>query len=216
MKQLAIFDMDGTIFESYLDWERIRTELNITEGSSILKDIYKNNSVDHVKLNILETYERENTLKTIPIPGALEFILYLKNMNIKLALITNNNRENTDYLLNKYGLTFDTVITREMKLWKPGPDALIYVMNLFGCIPEETISIGDSIYDIKASIGAKISASRIFIIKSKSVSKFSKLSNNTQLSQLNIDGITYFENYPELIEIIGKIYSASIDKMLKN
>ncbi len=41
MVKLAIFDMDGTVFESYLDWKKIKTELCIENGN-ILKEIYNN------------------------------------------------------------------------------------------------------------------------------------------------------------------------------
>ena len=39
MFKLAIFDMDGTIFESYLDWTKIKLELGIE--SNILKELNK-------------------------------------------------------------------------------------------------------------------------------------------------------------------------------
>ena len=41
MIKLAIFDMDGTVFENYLDWLQIRKELDIKQGGNILKEIYK-------------------------------------------------------------------------------------------------------------------------------------------------------------------------------
>ena len=164
MIKLAIFDMDGTIFESYLDWPRIKEELDInTKNGNILKEIYKENGVDYERLQTLESYEEYNTLKTKPIKGISECLKYLESRDIKTALITNNNKKNTDFLLRKFNLGFDTVITREMRLWKPGPDAFFYVMKLYNCKADEVISIGDSHYDIKAPKGANIPG--IFIIK---------------------------------------------------
>ena len=189
MIKLAVFDMDGTVFESYLDWLKIREELNIPQGVSILQEIYKDGKVDNARLGILERYEKENTLKTKPIEGIVEYLHYLENRQIKPALVTNNSKTNTDFLLTKFNLHFDVVITREMQLWKPDPDAFFYVMNLYGSNAKEVISIGDSYYDIRAARAANISA--IFIIKNKS-----------RGVPLEIEhGVTYFDDYYHLIEI---------------
>jgi HAD superfamily hydrolase (TIGR01549 family) len=205
MIKLAIFDMDGTVFESYLNWQEIRAQLEIKEGDSILKTIYQDNRVDEFRLKILEEYEKENTFKTKPIIGAAEFLSYLRTQGIVTVLITNNNRENTDFLLNKFDLCFDLVITREMRLWKPEPDGLIYVMNLYKCEPGEVISIGDSHYDIKASQGARVS--HIYIIKGDHVDRLSEA------------GITYFEDYFDLKRIFTKEHNKScrhVDIPVKN
>ena len=182
--KLAIFDMDGTVFESQLDWLKIREELNIRPGQNILKEIYKNNSVDTKRLELLEKYERENTLIAEPIAGVLEFIEHLKSLSIITALVTNNNRENADYLLKKYNVTFDLVVTREMNFWKPQPDAFFYVMEYFNCTSSETISFGDTHYDINASKAAGLSA--VYILPSP------------KLPPEKSPGITFFQNYSEL------------------
>jgi len=185
--KLAIFDMDGTVFESYLNWEVIKKELNLA-NKNILKEIFLNNPPDYQKLELLEKYEEENTYKTKPIAGISEFITYLNSKNIKTGLTTNNNKKNTDFLLEKFNITFDTVITREMKLWKPDPDPFIYLMKLYRCDPSETFSIGDSHYDIMASIKSDIAD--IFIKKS-----------NKTMEQTH-KNIVFFEDYFELKTII--------------
>ncbi|MCU0290163.1 MAG: HAD family hydrolase [Acidobacteria bacterium] len=193
MIKLAVFDMDGTIFESYLDWLQIRAELNIPAGSSILQEIYKDGKVDLDRLEILERYEEENTLKTKPIDGVMECIGYLVNHQVKTVLLTNNNKKNTDFLLTRFALHFDAVITREMHLWKPGPDAFFYIMNLYDSTAEEIISIGDSHYDIHASRAANIPA--IFIIKNQ----------DEGIPIENENDVIYFENYNHLKEILEGI-----------
>jgi pyrophosphatase PpaX len=182
--------MDGTVFKSHLDWLKIREELDIPAGGNILAEIYKNNQVDKIRLEILENYERENTLKTEPIKGISEFLVYLQKGNLTTVLLTNNNRENTDYLLNKFNFEFDMVMTREMKLWKPDPDAFFYAMNKSKCTPEQTISIGDSHYDVNASQQANVPY--IFLIKTP---------RSLALQQQNPD-IILFEDYFDLKTII--------------
>jgi len=191
--KLAIFDMDGTIFENYLNWQKIREELSVEDGSSILQNIFGNGTVNHRSLEILEKYERENTLKTKPIDGVNEFISYLARENIAAVLVTNNNRENTDFLLEKFNIRFDLVITREMKLWKPEPEAFFYAMNYYGCKADESISIGDSHYDIMASRGANITG--IFIIENGN-----SLPKNVNIE--NEPGVTFFTDYRHLKKIL--------------
>jgi HAD superfamily hydrolase (TIGR01549 family) len=185
--RLAFFDMDGTVFESFIDWSNIKKELGL-DKRNILKEIYQGQQVDHHRLTLLEKYEKENTLKTQPIPGIYEFVTFLKQQGLKLALITNNNKANTDYLLEKFQLEFHGVVTREAKLWKPDPDAFLHMMEVFSCSPEETISIGDSHYDIKASKRAKIA--NIFI------------KSDIEYDVETLDGVVFFQNYFELKEII--------------
>jgi HAD superfamily hydrolase (TIGR01549 family) len=202
MVKLAIFDMDGTVFESYLDWKKIKKELCIKNGN-ILKEIYNNNSIDYEKLNILEKHEEQNTLKTSPLNGVFEFISFLKNNNIKISLITNNNKKNTEYLLNKFNLKFDVVITRDMKLWKPDADAFFYLMNLYKYTPEEILSIGDSHYDIIASKKAGISD--VFIVKKNK-------KNGVEYSiqddkRFSGEKIVFFNDYFELKKIFIEKYN---------
>jgi HAD superfamily hydrolase (TIGR01549 family) len=190
--RLALFDMDGTVFESYLNWAEIKKTMAIKTGN-ILKEIYAGGSVDTRKLEMLETYEEDNSLKTKPITGIEEFLSYLAEQQVNSALITNNNKRNTDYLLKKFNLSFDLVITREMNLWKPEPHGLLYAMEFYHRQPHETISIGDSNYDVWASREAGIK--NIYIIQTPG--KIIDTGNN----------VHFFSDYFELKQIIkGKFY----------
>jgi len=185
--KLVIFDMDGTVFESFLDWTRIKKELNL-KNRNILRSVYRDSQVDHQKLALLEKYEKENTQKTRPIRGIAEFLSFLRQKQVKVALVTNNNKSNTEYLLNKFRLEFHESVTRESGLWKPDPDAFLYLMNRFSSTAAETISIGDSSYDIEASKRADIPY--IFII------------NNPNKPIKPSIGTVVFQDYFELKGII--------------
>ena len=200
MIRLAIFDMDGTVFKSYLDWEKIKKELCIENGN-ILKEIY-NNSIDYEKLKILEKHEEQNTLKTRPLNGVSEFISFLRKNKIETSLITNNSKKNTDYLLDKFNLKFDVIITREMRFWKPEADAFFYLMNLYKCKPKETLSIGDSHYDIIASKKAGISD--VFVVKKNIKDGVGHIIQDDKRF-LN-ERIVFFTNYFELKNIFIEKY----------
>jgi len=188
--KLVIFDMDGTIFKSFLDWKNIKQELNIPKDKTILETIYNDNVIDYNRLNILLEHELNNTKKTTPFEHIKDFINILKSNNILLAILTNNNKKNTEFLLNKYKLKFDITITRESKLWKPSGIGLKYIMDYFNLNQNNTVSIGDSKYDIIASKDAGIKD--IYIKKSN--------------YDFDDKGVVYFNNYSELSEIFAINY----------
>lgn len=185
---LCIFDMDGTIVNSSINWAEVRDELRIDPGKTILEEIIGPDSVDEERLKKLQEIELKNALGAVPVSGIGFFLEKLNCYNKKTALITNNSDENTSYLLNKFKLRFDIVITREKRMWKPGPDAFLHVLRTFSIKPERTISIGDSQFDINASKSAGIKA--IYII-------------NKSKSMLNCkDDIIYFSRYDDLFKKI--------------
>ncbi len=188
MIKLAIFDMDGTIFESYLDWKTIKQHLNIE--ANILKEINygDKHKLDRKKLAILEKYESEHTRRTKPIKGIHDFIAYLKSRQITAVLLTNNNGKNTRYLVKKHGLDFcfNYILTRESGMYKPDNLPFKHIFKRYDCVAEEVISIGDSHYDIIASKNAGIKD--IFIICS---------AGSDQL-KLKYPRITLFSDYLHL------------------
>ncbi|MCI0470324.1 MAG: HAD family hydrolase [Candidatus Aminicenantes bacterium] len=189
MIRLVIFDMDGTVFESHLDWVKIREDLDINAKGNILKEIYRDGSIDQARLAKLERYEDGNTLITKPIKGIVDFLSFLKCRVISTALVTNNSQKNTEFLLDKFTLSFDMVITRERRLWKPSPDPFLYVMEQFSCDRHETISIGDSRYDVQAANEAGIK--NIYIIR-----------NEKAILPENTDHIVFFRDFIELKEML--------------
>ncbi|MCK5221107.1 MAG: HAD-IA family hydrolase [Candidatus Aminicenantes bacterium] len=184
---LIIMDMDGTIFTSNVDWSSVKKKLNV-HNSSILEKIYSGGVVDKDGLNYLEAIEEKNTLEAKTIDGSLEFINEIRERGINISLVTNNSRKNTSYLIDKFNISFDMIITRDEKMWKPSPSAFKFLMKKFEVEPENTISIGDSDLDITASVRSSISD--IFIIKD------SNITGNYS------ENINYFKDFHELSNMI--------------
>ena len=159
----VIFDMDGSVIESPYDWEKIRSDLD-TRGKPILAYIDNLKEPERSKKwKILEKYEHEATKKANLKQGISEFLSFLKKKNIKKALVTNNSRENVSFILKKFKLEFDYVLTRESGLWKPSGAPFLAVLNRFGLKEEECCVIGDSHFDMKA--GAEAGITKIFILR---------------------------------------------------
>jgi phosphoglycolate phosphatase len=158
----VIFDLDGTVVENDYDWSRIREELG-TEGASILGYLDSLEEPERsAKWAILERHEALQTQASELRGGVLELLGMLSARRIATALVTNNSRKNTEFLLAKFGLAFDCVITREQGLWKPSGAPFLEVLRTLGLEPGECGVIGDTHFDVLAALDAGIDS--IFLL----------------------------------------------------
>jgi len=157
-----IFDMDGTIVDVSYNWDLIRSELD-TQGKPILsylQDLPEPQRSE--KWAILEGYEEEATLRADLKTGVAELLEFLRKHQIKTALVSNNSQKNITFLLNKYQLRFDRVMSRETGLWKPSAEPFLQVLGEWGIAAEECCAVGDSVFDILAAQAAEID--RVYIV----------------------------------------------------
>lgn len=152
----VIFDMDGTVVDVPYDWIQIKTDLE-TQGEPILLYLKSLEEPEKSKKwKVLEKYEYEATRKAKMKFGMRRFLNLLSKKGAKIALVTNNSRKNVSYLLEKFGLEFDCVISRESGLWKPSGAPLLAALKKLGLQKEECCVVGDSHFDIKAANEAGI------------------------------------------------------------
>lgn len=188
--RLVIFDLDGTVVDNDYNWPAIRKELGV-EGGSILAYLESlPEPVRTEKYALLEAHEKRQTEKAVLKEGVRELLDFLKKRGIKRALVTNNTSENVDYLLRKFQLEFDLVLTRESGLHKPTGAPFLSVMRNFEVSPEETIVVGDTNYDLLAAKEAGIN--RVFILKN-------------QMTPKNMEGAEIVSSVPELTRIIERL-----------
>ena len=87
-------------------------------------------------------------------------------MGIKTGLSTNNSIDNTRFIIEKYGLVFDGIVTRDDGIWKPNKEPILMLMQRLGSTPDTTVIIGDSDYDILSARDAGISCAILWRGKS--------------------------------------------------
>jgi len=154
--------MDGTIVDVSYDWDLIRSELD-TQGKPILsylKDLPEPQK--SYKWAILEGFEKKATLQADLKVGIPELLDFLRKHQIKTALVSNNSQKNVTFLLGKYQLRFDRVMSRETGLWKPSAEPFLQVLQEWGISAEECCAVGDSVFDILAAQAAEID--RVYIV----------------------------------------------------
>ncbi len=158
----VIFDLDGTVVENSYDWPRIKGELD-AGATPILTYLDSLEEPERTrKWAVLETHEAEQTEAAVLREGVRGLLELLRGQGIAAALVTNNSRKNADFLLNKFGLVFDCVITRESGLWKPSGAPFLEVLERLGLEPEDCCVVGDTRFDVLAAVDAGIGA--IFLL----------------------------------------------------
>ncbi len=147
----VLLDMDGTLIESSYDWPAIRHKLGV-EAPSLIDGIEALPDGDRRRAWAeLESIERAATATATLKPGAHRLLEALATRGIATALVTNNTSANTSALLDRFGLRFDTVVTRDSGLYKPSGAPLIEACARLGTSPANCLAVGDSHYDIEAA-----------------------------------------------------------------
>ena len=152
----VIFDMDGTLISSPLDFQQIRRELDIPEGAGIL-EVLSGRGIEAKGRgeNILRRHEKEGANKAELMPGALEVIEVLKNKGLKIGLLTRNTQESIAIMLTKFPqLKFDAIHSRDNGPPKPDPESVWSICRTLGVMPQECLCVGDYIFDVQAANGA--------------------------------------------------------------
>ena len=173
---LVVFDLDGTLVTAEIDFRAMRRairDLLLESGfpSKVLpmhstQDLLRSafayagkegkSAVEISELRdkvyaVAMKVEWKGAKKAQLVSGAKETLQELHTRNVKIAVLTNDNRAVADYLLNKYELTpyVDLLISRDdAPHMKPSTEGLELILDHFKVSPDETMFIGDSTIDI--------------------------------------------------------------------
>ena len=177
---LIIFDMDGTIIQSKIDYYGTRKQIwnmlkeimpiedyekivdtprSILELVSILSKVDRSNTKVKQAWETIEENERKGYEEACVNEDVYETLDYLKNNNYTMTIFTNNSRKLTDFGLSKYNLLkyFDFILTRDdVTNTKPHPEGLIKIIKKFEVNNNSVIFIGDSWIDAETAVNAGI------------------------------------------------------------
>jgi HAD superfamily hydrolase (TIGR01509 family) len=151
----VIFDMDGTLTDSPLDFERIRAECGVPAGRSVLEHLATLPEPERRRAEaVLAEHERRAAAECVLKDGARETVDALRSRGLKTALLTRNSAESVRTVLGRLGLAFDCRLSREDAEPKPSPDAVLRIARRFGVRPQEVLMVGDYVYDVQAGRAA--------------------------------------------------------------
>ncbi|MFP4354753.1 MAG: HAD family hydrolase [Phycisphaerae bacterium] len=162
MQQFAgvIFDMDGTLVDSQLDFERIRRHLGVEPGQDILAAI---EAMEPEQSRRSARWLLETELAAVEsadlIPHAAETLRNLRQAGLKIALLTRNVAEAMQLVVKRLGPElFDLTWSRENGPIKPEPDGILAACGQMGIDATASAAVGDFEYDLIAARAAGATA----------------------------------------------------------
>jgi len=158
-RDLIIFDLDGTIVDSALDFDAMRREMGIEKGRPILEELekMKNHPEVHKYWSIVERHEMEGASKTTLMPGVESFLKEIRARKYKSAILTRNCTKALEVSLLKIPHQFDVVISRDHDFRpKPFPDGLLSICKMLNHEVSRAVYIGDYLFDLEAAKAANM------------------------------------------------------------
>lgn len=173
----VIFDLDGTLVDSMWMWKEIDREylgryglklpedlqrsiegMSFTETAHYFKEHFQiPESIEQMKKTwnemAWEKYEKQTPLKE----GAKEFLDFLKEQKISMAIATSNSRELVDMVTRVHHIYdyFSAIITGcEVEKGKPAPDVYLKAAAEIGAEPEDCLVFEDIVQGIMAGKNA--------------------------------------------------------------
>lgn len=184
LPRLVMFDLDGTLMDSVPDLAAAVDKMLMLlgrepAGIARVRDWVGNGSrvlvrralagglehagvademADEALALFMQAYAGGHELTTV-YPGVRECLDWLREREVKLAIITNKPAQFIEPLLEEKGLAgyFQWLVGGDtLPQQKPDPAALFWVMDKAGVAPEESLFVGDSRNDVRAAKAAAV------------------------------------------------------------
>jgi HAD superfamily hydrolase (TIGR01509 family) len=151
----VIFDLDGTLADSALDFDAIREEIGLRPGLPILEQLADADAATRERAEIvMRRHERKAIAAASPTDGCADLIARLGAIGIPAAILTRNIREVVHTFARTFAFRFAAVYTREDGPPKPSPAGVLKLCADLGVAPGETLTVGDYKFDVMAGKSA--------------------------------------------------------------
>ncbi len=156
-----IFDLDGTLTVSAHDFEHIRRELGLAPQTPILEALHAMPAAEAAplweQLNELEFYYAG---KASLMQGAPELLQRLHDDGRQLAILTRNTmpvvRQTLETCRLDHFFPLEHILDRDACIPKPSPDGIVRLLEFWQAAPDDTVMVGDYLYDLEAGKGAGV------------------------------------------------------------
>ncbi len=146
-----LFDMDGVVVRQRLDFPAIKREIFGTTDGYILERMAGLAPSERARAEaILDRHETAAAAKAEPMDGIVSFLAWMETRDLRRGLVTRNSRKSVDLVLDRLGLRFDAVVTREDAPPKPAPDPVWLACRRMSLSPSDVLFVGDFEFDMLA------------------------------------------------------------------
>jgi len=168
----VLFDFDGTLVETALDFARMRRQvLALVDhyGTAPSEESYILEIIAHAQRQlvtrdcqaartfvreaerILTDIELEGADRARPLPGVEEALRKLRKQGVRIGIVTRNCRSAVERVLARFSLAHDLILTRDdVVRVKPDPAHLLEAVRRLGSQPEWALMVGDHPMDVLA------------------------------------------------------------------
>ncbi len=152
--RVVIFDMDGTLVRSNLDFDRIRQEIGLPNGP-ILESMHAMTPDDRARTEaILARHEAKAAAASELQPGAADVVAAVRAAGIPAVLMTRNSPRSLATFRERHGIEFDMTWTRADGPMKPSPEPVIELCRRLDVDPRDAWVVGDFHFDILCGAAA--------------------------------------------------------------
>ena len=176
--EAVLFDLDGTLLDSFPDFlaslENINinssskkidkniVRANVSDGSSkLLKLVFDidadDEGFDEHKRNFLNEYEKNILMYGNLFHGVSDLLNFLLDKKIPYGIVTNKPRKYTEIILKKSSLLRQSKVViccDDGFKSKPNPEGINHACNILGVPNSKCIYVGDHENDLNASLAA--------------------------------------------------------------
>ncbi|PMD68034.1 HAD family hydrolase [Companilactobacillus nuruki] len=176
MGKTILFDVDGTLIDTektiIKSWQKtLKTVFNITPpaedlfyvlgipGTKAVKKYSTSSKQDQLLLDLWEENDHEMFHYSELFKNIEQILKKLKSKNIQLGIVTSRTDKEMQLVLDNFPIQeyFDTFITAsKTKLHKPNPEPILKAIDTLNISPQNTLYVGDSIYDFQCARNAKV------------------------------------------------------------
>ena len=148
----VIFDLDGTLVDSGLDFVEIRADMGLASGAPILESLESMDPEGRSKAEqILFEHEQQGVRRASPYPGVLDLLGQLVEHGLRLAILTRNRGDCARATLSAtLPACWDNVISRDDGPIKPSPWGIQQICSDWQVEPSRVVMIGDYVFDIES------------------------------------------------------------------
>lgn len=162
-----LFDWDGVIAETRLDFSGIRTRYYPGRKAMLLEDAQTLPEAERLSLmRDLEALEIAGAEKAEPVRGIDGVLAWVAEMGIPWAVVSRNCRKSILTAADRIGIPLPPIIRSrdDGNCVKPAPRALTETALSLGVAPLQTLFVGDYIYDM---MGARRAGMRGVLVRGK-------------------------------------------------
>lgn len=159
--QLAgiIFDLDGTLVSSQLDFPWLRQAVGCPEHMDILQHLANLPAAEQQHGHrVIEQHELEDAHSAQWLPGAAALVQTILKLNLPVAIVTRNSPKAAQIKRDNNQIPISTMLTRADAPAKPDPSALLNIAKQWQIQPHAIAYVGDYKYDLEAARNAGMQA----------------------------------------------------------